>query len=1644
MHSGPSGFPDLSSPFKDDPQQPLSLTARFPTNVTTAAPAKRITFFKSGDAQFSGVRMAIHNRSFKCFDALLDDLSQKVPLPFGVRTITTPRGTHSIKRLEQLEDGGCYLCSDLRHVRPINMEVAGKRPTVWHHHSRPHSARRRPTRPEEAPPEHASPHYYRHPKRIVLVKNADPSVRRSIVLSRRTARSLRVFMEEVSELMQCHIKKLYTIEGRKIDSIQTLMHCPNVLVCVGREPFRPLMVECQKSSEEKLPGVSARSRSSVCSEGHESKKNVNFGLETKKSIIHPRSDSSNRSTRFSLSSEKSYPNGLCTPGQSGYVTNCPHTKEAIINDDIEKRVLVNKDGSLSVEMKVRFRLTNDETLQWSTEIKKSPGVTNDAINEKEANPHNLQQGKESSERESSGDVEETYAKVRHRRMEESHCENCCNHCQEYDIWKNPMHREHHRSSRLVKSSSSSASSHKIVRKEASVDSIRTVSRSSEEYTEHVVEKASCYQQTVDGGDTMVEYCTISRCCSRSEVCSMATTSKSKRSHAERGEGESRMLHNGERRPDTSERKHRHSGMCCVEVTKASDTEDRPVSAVSNSSKVLESLKEDEDDDDLPLGASRSTLCSQGATEIDNAEAEPTDTPAGQEVAQAAEEVNERSKSALSVASHTSKKSARAPSPRPKSSQNLLRELSGNTRPSSRVSSNVLREKENDKLETKSNKSSKSTHKKISSSQRDEQSSLELMQTCLPNTSPNDVVNEWLKNIPVDGPMYEMEDELAEPKDPPQVESVENAEETVQNESEQEVEEAAAAEENASESNVEKEHAPVEPEEDTAVEGDVAETSQAEESNTPKPNSDSPRKEQFPKRSHSTAQVMKALLSPKMDRCNSLPEVSPVYGRKLSKSAKGLLDCLAKLRLIDSDPTGTQNEKYSEIMTILQTLWLYDPTEGDQKTQRGKDHPPAEDEANPRSSSGVDVSSGSDESAKSMINGGEEKAASAPPTLVGEPLSDSEGHKEGAGSAEEGEVETPAEASPEEGGDEENGSVSAPEQAAEPEQEEAVQESPDDGEKNDEAGTENVPDDAPVELGESLESPKENEETVQSPTDSSGKESRSANGTESDRPDDSSSGTPPSVQRAQLSRKASQDPDPMWVLSLLKKIEKQFMSHYASAMAEFKVRWDLDDNVMLDTMINELKVEVHKRIQDSIKRELQKIQGRAGRSPRPPVNALSKEFSVQTDQRRRRLKVMRKQSLMPSKSEESDGASGTDNSDQRSDDEYCPCEACMQKKLEARQVLRAELINTAPVRMDFDLRKILQFKRDPPPAPKVEQTPAEPPKNQSESEVQDNEGGNLEAVQEEPEQEEEVLEENNAEEEGDEAGEKVDAEDEEKDGGDEIVVDGEDGGEEDEEENEAAASDEIVTGEVEEEEGEEAEETNENLETEEGDDEHTAEAEVAEEEAAEDEVEEVVADGSEEQDTANQQLSKDGTEDEAIAEKTPMDDTEGDVDCNQCDSTEAVDEIEEDVDEEIRNVCNEDGTEEATDAEGDATVQSDTGAEEASEGPQDQDEGDEDEEDTKVADLKPAKGESWEQFRNRQMTRTSVESQPGSMDSVELELEAKQIVQSVFSSISGHKMDRDETDEGLKITSKKRSRSPARANKPRRPKDSDIKVDDLEF
>ncbi|AWO95606.1 putative retinitis pigmentosa 1-like 1 protein [Scophthalmus maximus] len=2395
MYSVQAGMWDPRPPCKHAsplPSPPPSNSR--PAHVTTATPAKRITFYKSGDSQFGGVRMAIHKRSFKCFDALLDDLSQKVPLPFGVRTVTTPRGTNTIRHLEQLQDGGCYLCSDRRHAKPINMELASKGPSIWyHHHRRPH----RPETSSATPPSHVP---YRQ-RRILLVKNSEPGMRRSVVLSRRSTRSLRAFLDEVSEVMQFHVRKLYTAEGRKIDSVQSLMTCPGVLVCVGREAFSPMLVNfIKKSSEEKLPGLDSRSpalgprtpgngarspatqgarspphgaqsRASEYSDVHESKKNVNFGLETKKSIIHPRSDS-NRSTHFSVSSEKSY-------GGHG-VSSYSQARPAIMNDDIEKRVLVNKDGSLSVEMRVRFRLHNDETIQWSTEIKKSPSLTNDCCPLSQGQTQYLHKGQSESCSDPdsmSFDPEgvDYSSQALQRALEANHCP-CCHQRQEqqYDLWENPAHsrkrplippRPPHAASHThtimrhtnSSSSSSSCNSRRVVHCRAQLSGC---GRGSGSEQSQLIQEEMCVTEQVERrveveqvGDTHVEVCRMSRCCSRSEVVAMdsnlrplssksvedelmeeeaesplstvsssshvlqslkedqddedddlppsvsqcshsndkpsskisavsvpslghkknrdgeerssravsvatschcgavtprstaeaeetdrAPTAKSKMSRASCRSGKDQILklegeaaadnedeevnrvvsglsgHTGlsagsqksglssvcpncrgckpdkeeerspsatsaqsnlsamsrtsgtreeaegknaiERaisslsaksgvsaktstsvkshksncplspkvasptdntaveddgtnnitpsrlsgRPDSalsaksnkssvsaktstshrstcshctnakspgakgldeegtevemraasamsakSENSHRstkaserseaegdgeerassqisarsdisntsdkscksncngntgtasvlsfesassaksqhtkksdcaaasanreekqnegqeriasampvkskssvrsssknlksvspspnaviintpegvdeegnetterapstasaksgktkstsnHNGTANIDVIEATDTDEKEVkspehslgqklstqrtrssrihsprgpsalsvhsatSAKSGRSKchsgaasAIENVKKEKEGEDKDLekeedseelkgeeasekaasilsssskrqrresGGTEQPLsrCSSGSVSLGLPEDQETadsdsgkssfsfhtnneranyngnksrmshgvpavdiptiETPGGGGGGdeEGEEQETERAASALTAKSGRSRKSscncsvkaaANRPDRKSKEQQHANASPAGNdlqsesvmsdsttkasnpdapsrpasevngkediaddrttsvhskspcclrpesavsaqsgsktkaskqskgadsvvsdslnpvkahkaeskagsergnvekketllkpsspgplqsSRPCSRVetcsesilsqslsAADLLKEVMTTCPQSKASRASNKTGSEKSArcqrvrNPKDPKEKRELTPAFLPNASPIEVVNDWLRSIPANSSLLALGDELEEVE--------------LEKEVEEKAGEEAATETSAADDKVDEEQKP------EAEEGEAqCDITEGERSSDPAPGDamgiSCPdtvlRDESLPRNWQSSTAVMKVLLSSSLGRCRSMPEVSPVYGRRLSTSAQGFLDCLAQLQLIEPavspgcDQQKTPNQQYEDIMTILQSLWLTEPS--DIQAKKVKDIG-TEQVTPPRSSSGVDMSSGSAGSGKENgIQGGDKTSPKET-----ESLHEDDGMEK----------------------------VVEEKQATTDVAEEQVQ--------SEEQST--VP--------PSLDSPKATENP--SSSDKSSGNNSSPTDNEQDTVEDTSSGTTSTVLRAPLSKKQSREPDPVWVLHLLKKVEKQFINHYINAMAEFKVRWDLDDSLILDTMITELRDEVSRRIESSVEREIKKIQsraGRGGRSPRPPRGGNLSRESTMTEKRRQILKVMKNQSVKTADSL-SDGEMTAEFSDQRSEDDYCPCDACVRKKMAARPLKENPNAAEAPVMMEFDLLKILQLKKGPPaPAAAPQTVDVESERASTE------EGRNLEVVCEEEEEEEEdtkedfkakvVLEEMIPEEDeeiGQDEEEEKGTEREENSGEDEEQEEAQTGAEETGEEEEASvngeeeeeeeecqcqsarneeetsdntgedetADDEEKGKEEEEEEEEEGEnvEDEENIEGDEAGD--TEDVTGTEEEEGNDEetVKEAAAgDGEttenneeeEETTTGRESGQEEETEDNALNEEDGADDT-GEEESR--DGTTGGESEEQEMASTQDQGVTEGEDADAEDSDTDKRSPGDTSAEEfGREGAITTGDGDEEEE--AVEEIEPEEEEEEVNGNTKedsvllhQFTRTSVESQPGSLEDVHPDSPSLSV-----STMEVPKMAEDVSTGGG--TRQIRSRSPARIKR-RKPKESDVEVDNF--
>ena len=76
--------------------------------------ARRVTFFKNGDPFFPGVEFRFKpGRDIGSLEALLDKLSLRMDLPRGARYLFSMDGERKL-RLDELEDGGSYVCSSYK------------------------------------------------------------------------------------------------------------------------------------------------------------------------------------------------------------------------------------------------------------------------------------------------------------------------------------------------------------------------------------------------------------------------------------------------------------------------------------------------------------------------------------------------------------------------------------------------------------------------------------------------------------------------------------------------------------------------------------------------------------------------------------------------------------------------------------------------------------------------------------------------------------------------------------------------------------------------------------------------------------------------------------------------------------------------------------------------------------------------------------------------------------------------------------------------------------------------------------------------------------------------------------------------------------------------------------------------------------------------------------------------------------------------------------------------------------------------------------------------------------------------------------------------------------------------------------------
>ncbi|NXI34808.1 RP1 protein, partial [Galbula dea] len=372
MSETPSTSYSVNQPNSSESEQ--SLPTRH-SNVTEPVVAKRICFYKSGDPQFNGIKMVVNNRSYKTFDALLDSLSKRVPLPFGVRNISTPKGRHSITNLEDLEDGKSYICSHQRKMKPINLEQASRKPLPWQI-SRPVSARRRAVQLARE-----SEDGYGHrdikittPKKMMVFKNGDVRLRRTIVLGKKNTQTFEAFLDYMSELMQYPVAKLYTTDGRKVPNLQALILCSGAVVAAGREPFKASNYDSLGYSRPaKLLGIGNRVYPKANTNSESENTRAEMGSTSRSQIFSVSSDkgsSNDNNSNYNNSDYSCIPDSHYGIGGNQSVTG-EELSVARYEDDIEKSVHLNQDGSITVEMKVRLKIKEEETIKWTTTVSRA-------------------------------------------------------------------------------------------------------------------------------------------------------------------------------------------------------------------------------------------------------------------------------------------------------------------------------------------------------------------------------------------------------------------------------------------------------------------------------------------------------------------------------------------------------------------------------------------------------------------------------------------------------------------------------------------------------------------------------------------------------------------------------------------------------------------------------------------------------------------------------------------------------------------------------------------------------------------------------------------------------------------------------------------------------------------------------------------------------------------------------------------------------------------------------------------------------------------------------------------------------------------------------------------------------------------------
>ncbi|XP_069349991.1 doublecortin domain-containing protein 2C [Eulemur rufifrons] len=93
---------------------------RGPYALVDTTPAKTILVYRNGDQFFVGKKFVLSRRRVATFEGLLEQLSEQVEAPFGVRRLYTPTRGRQVLQLDALQAGGKYVAAGRERFKQLD------------------------------------------------------------------------------------------------------------------------------------------------------------------------------------------------------------------------------------------------------------------------------------------------------------------------------------------------------------------------------------------------------------------------------------------------------------------------------------------------------------------------------------------------------------------------------------------------------------------------------------------------------------------------------------------------------------------------------------------------------------------------------------------------------------------------------------------------------------------------------------------------------------------------------------------------------------------------------------------------------------------------------------------------------------------------------------------------------------------------------------------------------------------------------------------------------------------------------------------------------------------------------------------------------------------------------------------------------------------------------------------------------------------------------------------------------------------------------------------------------------------------------------------------------------------------------------